>query len=64
MWTEGQTNMRKLMVAFRNFEKAPENQIVLTHFTVKGKGKSVPLQACSGPVGSRKLRFPDYMTTA
>ena len=27
-------------------------------------GKSVPLQAWSGPEGSRKLRFPDYMTTA
>ena len=26
--------------------------------------KSVPLQAWSGPEGSRKLRFPDYMTTA
>jgi hypothetical protein len=30
----------------------------------KGKGKAVPLQACSGPEVSRKLRFPDYMTTA
>ena len=28
------------------------------------KGKSVPLQAWSGPKGSRKLRFPDFMTTA
>jgi len=28
------------------------------------KGKSVPLQAWSGPEGSRELRFPDYMTTA
>jgi len=28
-----------------------------------GKGKSVPLQAWSGPEGSRKLRFPDFMTT-
>jgi hypothetical protein len=27
-------------------------------------GKAVPLQAWSGPEGSRKLRFPDYMTTA
>ena len=31
---------------------------------VKGKGKAVPLQAWSGPKGSRKLRFPDFMTTA
>ena len=29
-----------------------------------GKGKAVPLQAWSGPEGSRKLRFPDFMTTA
>ena len=28
------------------------------------KGKSVPLQAWSGPEGSRKLRFPYFMTTA
>ena len=30
----------------------------------QGKGKSVPLPASSGPEGSRKLRFPDFMTTA
>ena len=28
------------------------------------KGIAVPLQAGSGPEGSRKLWFPDYMTTA
>ena len=28
------------------------------------KAKGVPLQAWSGPEGSRKLRFPDFMTTA
>jgi hypothetical protein len=27
------------------------------------KGKAVPLQAWSDPEGSRKLRFPDFMTT-
>ena len=31
---------------------------------VTRKYKSVPLQAGSGPEGSRKLRFPHYMTTA
>ena len=31
---------------------------------IKGKGKSVPLQAWSGPEGSRKLRYTDFMTTA
>ena len=28
------------------------------------EGKEVPLQALSGPEGSRKLRFPNFMTTA
>jgi len=31
---------------------------------VKGIGKAVPLQAWTGPEGSRKLRFPDFVTTA
>ena len=30
----------------------------------KDKGKAVPLQACRGPEGSRKLSFPDFVTTA
>jgi len=30
----------------------------------KGKGKAVPLQAWTGPEGSRKLMFTDFMTTA
>jgi len=30
----------------------------------KGKGKAVPLQAWGGPESSRKLMFPDFMTTA
>ena len=30
----------------------------------KVKDKAVPLQAWSGPEGSRKLKFPDFMTTA
>jgi hypothetical protein len=33
-------------------------------FIRQGKGKAVPLQAWSGPESSRKLRFPDFMTTA
>jgi len=28
------------------------------------KGKSAPLQAWTGPEGSRKLRFADFMTMA
>ena len=31
---------------------------------VKGKGKAGALQAWTGPEGSRKLRFLDFVTTA
>jgi len=27
-------------------------------------GKAIPLQSWSGPEGSKKLKFPDFMTTA
>ena len=37
---------------------------VVSLTTYQLKGKAVPLQARSGPEGSRKLRFPDFMTTA
>jgi len=26
------------------------------------KGKAIPLQACTGPEGSRRLRLPDFKT--
>jgi len=28
------------------------------------KGKAIPVKAWSGPESSRKLRFPDFMSTA
>ena len=34
------------------------------HLPPSSKGKAVPLQAWTGPEGSRKLRFPDYVTKA
>jgi len=34
-----------------------------SHFRTN-KGKAVPLQAWTGPEGSRKLKFPDFVTTA
>jgi hypothetical protein len=33
-------------------------------YIYKGTDTAVPLQAWRGPEGSRKLRFPDFMTTA
>jgi len=35
-----------------------------SRLSCKGKGKAISLQAWSGPEGSRKLRFPDFMTMA
>jgi hypothetical protein len=39
-------------------------RINVTLSTDYNKDKAVPLQAWSGPEDSRKLRFPDFMTTA
>ena len=36
----------------------------LQHPLLGVKVKAVPLQTLSGPEGSRKLRFPDFMKTA
>ena len=42
-----------------------EKLVHLVGFIIRNiEGKAVPLQAWSGPEGSRKLRFPDFMTTA
>jgi len=35
-----------------------------TLYNVRFKVQAVPLQARSGPGGSRKLRIPDFVTTA
>jgi len=47
------------------------NKLMVLMYIVKNttiflivKGKAVPLQVWSGSEGSRKLRFPDFMTTA
>jgi hypothetical protein len=42
-----------------------EENVYLFHLIInKGKDTAVSLQTWSVPEGSRKLRFPDYMTTA
>ena len=60
-----QENLRKIFTC----QAVPPCAFVLTpsigELVHEGKnGKAVPLQAWSGPEGSRKLRFPDFMTTA
>ena len=61
-------NINHLKPGGYNFEvRHPRCAIRITKpmwYVYKGKGKSVPLPAWSCPEGSRKLRFPDFMTTA
>ena len=51
-----------------NFDKLSRCKSVTKHkrmmVIITLTGKAVPLQAWSGPEGSRKLRFPDFVTTA
>jgi len=55
-------------VDITNYETVTRKKVVCFYMWLLayplGKGKAVPLQAWSGPEGSRKLRFPDFMTTA
>jgi len=39
-------------------------EVTSLRFLNLAKGISVPLQAWGGPEGCRKLRFPDFVTTA
>jgi len=53
------TRMRNIIVC-----GLPRSTISFHVFSLMVKGKAVPLQARSGLDSSRKLRFPDFMTTA
>ena len=55
--TWGQTSKQTRLQTGQTFREIQKNKR-------KGKGKAVPLQACTGPESSRKLRFPDFVTTA
>ena len=46
-----------------DFDAADQLLIIYSAF-LKSKGKAVPLQARRGPEVSRKLWFPDFVTTA
>jgi hypothetical protein len=34
--------------------------VVISRITDNGKGKAIPLQAWTGPEGSKRLRLPDF----
>ena len=61
-YTQGSCNNHIIFISLS--PNSHLNVAVLQSNQVKGKGKAVPLQAQSGPEGSRKLSFPDFMTTA
>ena len=54
---------RKQTVGSPYFGAIPSDRIPKPTNDIKVKA-AVPLQAWSGPEGSRKLRFPHFMTTA
>jgi len=55
-----------VLVAYSYWNLLPiqNNKYTTINKVITNKGKGVPLQAWIGPEGSRKLRFPDFMTTA
>jgi hypothetical protein len=55
-FTYNPLTLRHVSICFRSSSDHPQRVYI--------KGKAVPLQAWSTPEGSRKLSFPDYMTTA
>jgi hypothetical protein len=39
-----------------------DTRVLKYPFIPTGKGKTIPIQAWTGPEGSRRLRLPDFMT--
>ena len=56
--------MKKLRAESTQGMPATVNLLTFFPHSALIKGKAVPLQAWTGPEGSRKLRFPDFLTTA
>ena len=64
VWQKG-GKILKLPPVRNCFTLAMTNKLVVIINSIKkDKGKAVPLQAWTGPEGSRTLRFPDFVTTA
>jgi len=54
---EGNTFLCKTAADFNS-----ERKTLYRHTKGNGKGKAIPLQAWTGPEGSRRLRLPDFKT--
>jgi hypothetical protein len=50
------------MNEYKHLERAllEEKALQISNTRCKGKGKAIPLQALTGPQGSRRLRNPDF----
>ena len=48
----------------RMYQGRPAGSSLLLLICFVQRGKAIPLQARRGPQGSRKLRFPNFVTTA
>ena len=65
-----------IRVSFRSLDSKPQRtyencadswftmHIKLASLKGKGKGKAIPLQARTGPEGSRRMRIPDFKTVS
>jgi hypothetical protein len=56
------TDSLNIDTKIKSSAKKYDNQIVMKTFYNMGKGKAIPLQAWTGPEGSRRLRLPDFKT--
>jgi hypothetical protein len=65
-WSHRNINKRltKNLEAIPGKDSIQKTAILGTSHVIKDKDKAVPLQAWGGPEGSRKLRFPDFLTAA
>jgi hypothetical protein len=59
LWQHVSVSLDHLQANIQRYELQPVHIMYC-----KKKGRAVPLQVWSDPEGSRKLRFPDYVTTA
>ena len=54
--------MRRKLLGIINVDSDATDQPLIIYCKVKVKGQAVPLEAWTGPEGSRRLTFPDFKT--
>jgi len=76
IYTQHQCGSTSAIFKISNFLQVLQDEMQFTHCLIsmvsypelmkgyKGKGKAIPLQAWTGPQGSRRLRLPDFKTVS